>query len=215
MSKVLQNSGVVQSVTITDSVLEKIAEITRKDIGSDEVKVIANAFKRASQYQQSVYQQQTYRPYTRTELRQSIESINGALKRVLRIVNNLSHTDERLFDDYYWLANNRDRLLMGFPPNLNGNCGYFQLIEKILNASKLYEQEILKGKQPDRTHSKAIEVIIIEFSQLFPKKNPMGKSVSDEQIICQLVMLWLTKIENKQVSSVKAKVEAVTLFCEE
>jgi len=200
-------------ISIPENVKNEVCKILGVEQSDYQVQAILEVFKEATVAQTKRDQMKSYETYSRTEFKQSLTSIKSHLEKVITAIEVFSYNHESDLDVHFSIANKGDLTLLSRPINTNGDSGYLDMLKGMSKAIDSYKSELREGKQRDLTYYYSINLIIKTYTQLYPDKNPMGKSVSDESIISKLVSEWLYGVYLKEEDrkSVRRKIESVTL----
>lgn len=127
---------------------------------------------------------------TLTELKNQLSSMEKAFKRINSALAELDGFYEPLLDQYYYLANNRDGMMMEKLPR-NGGSRFYTVAERMGRTIEYFQQELQepgKGNRENKSYTFALQKISAQFIELFP-----NHKISAERgaLFHKLVIFWL------------------------
>jgi hypothetical protein len=109
----------------------------------------------------------------------------------------MTGNDELLLDQYFYLANQRDELLMSFSPQLtNGASGFYHIAKQMKATVNYYRGELVdmgKGGKSDGSQTIALSEFARGFSVIFEGMRHKV-SAAEDSLFSELVTFWFNEL---------------------
>lgn len=189
----------VPNFDLTPENKEELARIIKSDISSEPLQALEPLLIQCAQLQFSIDHADS-EDQSVTELKNSLNSIVSGLTKINNQLAGMSANDEHMFDQYHYLANNRNDFLMKKEGEL-GESGFYVLAEEMLKTAKYYQDSLPskgKGKPTDHTYSESLFRLIDGLSAIFPSSSVTR---SPNGMIHKIIIFWFNNLLDNPIEN--------------